>query len=478
MANSLYWHDYETFGVDPRCDRAVQFAGVRTDEALNIIGEPLMVYARPANDMLPHPMACLITGITPQIALERGVPEAEFIARIHAELAQPGTCGVGYNSIRFDDEFTRYTLYRNLMDPYGREWQNGNSRWDIIDLVRMSHDLRPEGIEWPTNEQDRPSFRLELLTKANGIGHEQAHDAMSDVYATIAMARLVREKQPRLYDYLYKLRSKHEVARLLDLQQMTPLLHTSRMYSREGGCTTLVVPLAEHPVNRNAVIVYDLRIDPEPLLTLDAESIREQLYTPTGELPEGSERIPLKLLHKNKSPAIAPPGTLDDAAAERLEIDMAACLAHRDKLINAPGLVQKIREVYRGSGFEPDSDPDHNLYGGGFFSDADRQRMREVHACRPEELGGQTWRFDDPRLPEMLFRYRARNWPESLTEDERAEWEEYRIHRLTDPEGGAAITIDSYRKEIAELKADPGRSVEEQAMLDSLADYGKSLTGT
>ena len=475
MENTLYWHDYETSGIDPRCDRAVQFAGVRTDEELNIIGEPLMIYARPADDMLFHPVASLITGITPQLALEQGVTEAEFIARIHGELAKPGTCGVGYNSIRFDDEFTRYTLYRNLMDPYGREWQSGNSRWDIIDMVRMTHDLRPEGIVWPKNERGRTSFRLELLTAANGIGHEQAHDALSDVYATIAMARLIREKQPRLYNYLYKMRLKREVAQLLDLQQMTPLLHTSGMYSGEHGCTTLVVPLAEHPTNKNAVIVYDLRFDPGPLLSLDAETIREQLYTPTDQLPEGTNRIPLKQLHRNKSPAVAPAGTMDEAAAERLGIDTARCLEHREQLMAASGLAEKIARIFSKGEFESDNDPDHNLYGGGFFSDADRRRMDQIHTATAEELAEQTWRFDDPRLPEMLFRYRARNWPESLSDEERAEWEEFRNYRLTDPKGGANITIDSYRKELAELRAVPERSVEEHRILDALETYGERL---
>jgi exodeoxyribonuclease-1 len=162
---SFYWHDYETFGADPSRDRPVQFAGLRTDAELNVVGESLVIYSRPADDYLPHPQACLVTGISPQLALQQGVPEAEFIRQIHEELALPGTCGVGYNSLRFDDEVTRYTLYRNFYDPYAREWQNGNSRWDIIDMVRATCALRPEGIEWPLREDGLPSFRLEDLTQ-------------------------------------------------------------------------------------------------------------------------------------------------------------------------------------------------------------------------------------------------------------------------------------------------------------------------
>ena len=117
MTTTLYWHDYETTGATPARDRPSQFAGVRTDEALNVIGEPLVIYCQPPRDILPHPVASLVTGITPQLAESEGLPEREFISRIHAELAQPGTCGVGYNSIRFDDEVTSYTCYSKFIDP-------------------------------------------------------------------------------------------------------------------------------------------------------------------------------------------------------------------------------------------------------------------------------------------------------------------------------------------------------------------------
>ncbi|MDA0651168.1 MAG: exodeoxyribonuclease I, partial [Proteobacteria bacterium] len=163
-SESFYWHDYETSGADPSQDRPWQFAGVRTNAQLEIVGEPLTLYAQPTPDRLPHPAAVRVTGITPQEALAKGVPEAQFIARIHAELAQPRTCGVGYNSIRFDDEVTRFTLWRNFRDAYAREWQNGNSRWDLLDVARAYQALRPAGIEWPVRDDGQTSFRLEDLT--------------------------------------------------------------------------------------------------------------------------------------------------------------------------------------------------------------------------------------------------------------------------------------------------------------------------
>jgi len=290
---TLYWHDYETTGTDPKWDRPMQFAGIRTDENLNIIGKPLTLYCRLADDTLPHPEACLITGITPQLLSEKGIVEADFIKHIHAELSRPGTCGVGYNSLRFDDEFTRYSLYRNFYDAYGREWQNGNSRWDIIDLVRVTYALRPEGLEWPLDDNGVPSFRLELLSAANGISHETAHDAMSDVYATISMAKLIKERQPRLYDYVYQNRDKRKAGLLLNVRQKEPVLHTSRLFPASHGCTAMIVPVALHPTNKNTILVYDLRYDPSSLNELSAEAIAARLFVANCEMPEGKARITL-----------------------------------------------------------------------------------------------------------------------------------------------------------------------------------------
>ncbi len=277
MTPTLYWHDYETWGADPRRDRPAQFAGIRTDTELNIIGKPMNYYCKPALDMLPQPEACLITGITPQTAMDEGLCEAEFMAEIHREFIQPGTCGVGYNSIRFDDEFTRYGFYRNFFDPYAREWRSGNSRWDIIDMMRLTHALRPEGIKWPVKDDGSTSFKLEDLTAANGISHEGAHDAVSDVYATIDMARLVRTQHPKLYSYLFDMRDKRKVGSNLNLQEQLVILHVSSMYPSKQGCISPVIPLAAHPTNKNGIIVYDLRHDPEPLLSLSSEEIKNRL---------------------------------------------------------------------------------------------------------------------------------------------------------------------------------------------------------
>lgn len=472
---SFYWHDYETFGADPARDRPSQFAGIRTDQNFTIIGDPLVIYCKPAADHLPHPEACLITGITPQLALEKGVCEAEFIAQIHAELARPGTCGVGYNSIRFDDEVSRYTLYRNFHDPYAREWQNGNSRWDIIDMVRVCCALRPEGINWPQHEDGTPSFKLEHLTAANDIAHEAAHDALSDVYATIAMARLIKQKQPRLFDYLLGLRNKREVAALLNVVDNTPVLHASAMFSASRFCTSLVMPLAVHPTNKNAVICYDLSVDPSDLVALSADDIRERLYTPAAQLPEGTERIALKSVHTNRCPVVATSKLLDEQTAARIQLDLPAARQHYQQIKKAPGLTAKLAEVFSVQDFTQHTNPDLMLYSGGFFSQHDKQQMAEVRGSSPQELATHSFSFEDKRLDEMLFRYRARNFPDTLNGEESMQWDEFRFQQLTEPADDKTLVMDEYLAIINTRLAEPDCSERDKALLHKLLEYSDWL---
>lgn len=471
----LYWYDYETFGSDPRRDRPVQFAGLRTDLELNIIGDPLCIYCRPASDYLPHPEACLITGITPQQALKEGLPEAEFAGKIHEVLSQPNTCLVGYNNIRFDDEVTRFVFYRNFIDPYGHEWQNGNSRWDIIDMVRLTHALRPEGINWPVHPDGKPSFRLDQLTIENGISHEDAHDALSDVKATIAVAKLIRNRQPKLYDYVFSHRSKQQVAQLLNIFNPTPVLHVSSMYSSDQGCIALVTPLAQHPVNKNEIFVYDLRINPEQFFDMDVDELKRIIFTRTDDLEEGQVRLPVKSVHINKSPVVVPSGTLTPEAAEKWNINIEKSKIYAGLIHGQKHFITKLQDVFANREYEETSDPDFMLYSGGFFSNDDRARMSLVRETPPDQLSGMELPFDDVRLPEMLFRYRARNYPETLTESEQERWEIFRMRRLNDEDCGVGFGLQQYNQVVEDLRREGDLKEKDIKILDKLQQHVETL---
>ncbi|HEY6986692.1 MAG TPA: exodeoxyribonuclease I [Rhodanobacteraceae bacterium] len=477
---TFLWHDYETFGADPRRDRPAQFGAIRTTMDLEIVGEPLSLFCKPAPDVLPDPSACLVTGITPQRAAAEGVIEAEFAARVHEVLAEPETCGVGYNSLRFDDEFTRNLLYRNFYDPYAREWENHNSRWDIIDLARMCFALRPHGIEWPQREDGMPSFRLEDLARANRVMQvHRAHDALSDVEATLGVARVLRARQPRLWDWHFALRRKQRALDLLDLAGMTPVLHVSSRYPANRGFLAIVAPLAAHPSRANSVIVLDLDSDPTPLIELDADAVADRVFTPRADLPEGIERIPLKVVHTNRSPALAPLSVLRATDTERIALDVDKNLRNLEQLRGASGLAEKVRRVYTRESprdMPPLStvDAEVALYDC-FLSDDDRLLLRSVRQTPPEELGRRAFAFQDTRCADLLFRYRARNWPHTLDPDETRRWEALRRQRLETATPSTPRTLDEYFAMIGELRIEHDTTPADHALLDQLEQWGRSI---
>ncbi len=473
---SFLWHDYETFGTDAGADRIAQFAGIRTDPSWEKHSEAVELFCAPARDMLPHPRACLITGITPQQAEARGVCEAEFARQLHEEMSEPGTCIVGYNNLQFDDEFSRHLYYRNFYDPYTHEYAHGNSRFDLINLVRMCFALRPEGIEWPVHDSGIPSFRLEDLTAANRIDHEGAHDALADVRATINLARLLRRRQPRLVDWALRMRSKANANRLLDTTHPSPVVYTSSRVAAKRGCTSLFLPLLAHPNNRNAVIAFDLMADPGALLKLEPEAIRERVFVAGEDMPEGVERIPLQEIRVNQVPMLAPVKTLRNVDLARIGLEPELCESHAQRIIEQHEQVRaKLFALYGEPYGTRSDDPDLQLYGGGFFSEHDKHLLEQVRATDAEKLAAMSCPFEDPRLPVMLFRYRARNFPGTLSEAEQERWETERLQRLLAPESSKILGLQAFRDEIARERANLADDAKALKILREIENWADSL---
>jgi exodeoxyribonuclease-1 len=472
-ADTFLWHDYETFGADPRRDRPCQFAAIRTDTALEPVGEPVVWYCKPASDMLPSPDACLITGITPQKAEARGMPEYEFAGRIFELMSEPGTSGVGYNNFRFDDEISRFMFWRNFIDPYAREFRNGNSRFDLIDLLRMTRALRPEGIEWPVNEAGSPSFRLEDLARANGFSTEHAHDALADVENTLGMARLVRRCQPRLWHWGLGLRARQRVEQLVDKREI--LLHASSRFPAAEGCLAPVLPLFRHPTIKSQWLVWNLREDPAGFAEFDTETLADLFWTANADLPEGLKRLPVKWIRTNRCPMLSPTGTLDAAAAERTRIDLGAAERHAQTLGAMPEFLERLVGVFVATRPGPAFDPETALYDG-FMPDGDRRIAEQIRTRPPDRaaalLDSLKGPFADQRLAELLLHYAGRHAEASLNESQRRAWQDYRRRRLVDDPELAPLRVDEYLQRIQELRHEfPGHA----PLLDELEQWPKHI---
>ena len=438
----------------------------------NIIDEPISIFCKLSLDTLPHPEACLITKITPQAANEKGVIEAEFMRQIHEQLSQPNTCTLGYNSIRFDDEMTRHSFYRNFYDAYEREWRNGNSRWDLLDVFRAAQALRPDGFNWVYDEEHKPIFKLDQLTVANHIPHGNAHDALADVYALLSLAHLLKQAQPRLFQFLFEHRTKAQALKLLNIGSGTPLIHISGMYPAAQNCLAIVLPLCVHPMNANEVVVIDLSVNHAPLLELSAEEIKQRLFVAKEDLPKNVARIPLKTVHINKCPVLAPMSVLRAEDTKRLNVDVEMCLKNSELLAQyfSPIFTAKISAVFNSpyENLQTPTDVDLALYNGGFFSATDKKSMTQIRNTPPEKLATLSFHYDDARLLEMLFRYRARNYPNTLTAVEWEKWRAFCIEKLSKTDSGSNILLSDYLQRVQTLQQGQGVDV---AITKALLDY-------
>lgn len=430
MAQTFFFYDLETSGLNPRQDRIMQFAGRRTDMNLRPVGEPVNILVALNDDTLPSPDALIVTGITPQKTVEEGYSEAEFARILSEKIFTPDTVAVGFNNVRFDDEFVRHLLWRNFYDPYEWSWKDGRSRWDMLDVVRMTRALRPEGISWPVDEKGQATNRLELITKENGIAHENAHDAMSDVNALIDVTRLIRDKQPQLFNYLYRLRDKNEIKKIVNLDDKKPFVYASGRYDNQWNKATVALPIAPAP-NGN-VLVYDLRYDPTPFVKLDSSDLAKKIFATWQERQaEDFVKLPVKVLQYNHCPAVAPLGVLEQSDGWRkISLDVATIQKYRKILLAHPDFAEKLCRIFENKPeFKKMPDPEAQLYDG-FLNDRDRVRVEAVRNASERELTNFHPNFIDKRLPELLVHYKARTYPNTLSEIESRAWESWRTERI------------------------------------------------
>ena len=446
MSKTFFFYDLETSGLNPRDDRVMQFAGIRTDMDLKPIGEPYNMLVKLNDDTLPSPDAIMVTQITPQQTLEEGYTEAEFAKVIANEVFTPDTIAVGYNNIRFDDEFIRHLFWRNFHDPYEWGWKDGRSRWDLLDVVRMTRALRPEGMEWPMDEKGVATNRLELIAKVNKVEHAKAHDALSDVQALIDVAKLIREKQPQIYEYLLKMRDQKEVKKLVNVDYKQLFVYVSGRYESEHNKATVVFPLTAG--QNNKVIIYDLRYDPTPFLKMDSKELAKKFYATWEERQtEGFVKLPVKELQYNRSPAVAPISVLEQGDGwKKIHLDPETVNKHKEILLSEPGFAENIRTLYENrEEFKKLPDSEAQLYDG-FVPDVDKIRIEKVRNANVNELADFHPNFTDERLAPLLLHYKARNFPRSLSEDESITWEEWRANRIN-------LALPNYVKSLHRISA-------------------------
>jgi exodeoxyribonuclease-1 len=474
MKETFFFYDLETTSFSPREGRIVQFGGQRTDLELKPIGDPVNIIIKLTEDIVPDPEAVFVTGITPQQTVRDGVTEEEFLKTFNSSVNIPGTTFVGFNNIRFDDEFMRFTQYRNLYEPYVWQWDQGRSRWDLLDLVRMTRALRPEGIKWPVDETGKATNRLELIASLNKLRHSKAHDALSDVEATIDVARLIKAKQPKLFNFLYELRDKKKVSALVNKEKI--FVYTSGKYPSEFEKTTVVQVIADHP-NRQGALVYDLRHDPAEYKDMNPKQLAAAWkYSKKDK----TQRLPVKTLLFNRCPAIAPLSVLDETNKKSIKISMEEIKKNLTSLKNMPDFPAKVIEalnildVEREHEFAKKGDDfvDAKLYDG-FFNDINSNAIHKIHEASPDQINELIVPLGDERLDQLLPLFIARNYPQVMNDEQRAEWEAYRKKFLLG--GGQNSRLAKFFKRLEELSSSAPLSEKRKYMLEELQLWGESI---
>lgn len=467
MTQTFFFYDLETSGLNSRRDRIMQFAGQRTDLDLNPIGPSYNFLIKLSDDVLPSPKALSVTGITPQKTLEEGYSEAEACDLLLREIFTSNTIIVGYNNVRFDDEFIRHLFWRNLRDPYEWSYKDGRSRWDLLDVVRFTRAVRPGKIKWPFDDNGKPTNRLELISAANNLKHEHAHDALSDVEALIEVGRMIKESSPKLWSYLLKLRDKKLVRQLVNLDKPEIFVYSSGRLESEYDKTTLAYPLFD--CKNNNIAVYNLRYDPTELLdkspaelaTFLAKYVKSpnvKLDAPTASETESEateRRVYFKTLRYNRCPAVAPLAVLGLDDLRRLDLDLSQIKHHQQILQANPKLINTIKLLFdlKERQLETENRAKSNDFGAeeqlyeAFLSDADRRLCQTISALSGEELKNPRPQFADIRLNEIFLSYKARSYPTALNETEQIKWERLKALRLQ-------AQLPSFLSELEEIYQD------------------------
>ncbi|HUY53227.1 MAG TPA: exodeoxyribonuclease I [Candidatus Dormibacteraeota bacterium] len=468
MSESYFFYDLETSGLNPRESRIMQFAGQRTDYDLKLIGQPYNFLVKLANDSLPSPQAIMVTGITPQMTLSDGISEAEFLKIFNQQISVPGTTFVGYNNVRFDDEFIRFTNYRNFYDPYEWHYKDGRKRWDILDVIRMTRSLRPAGINWPTAEDDTPTNKLTDITGANNIAHQAAHDAMADVLALIEVAKLIKQQQPKLFNYLgTNMPNKNDIIKML--HDGEPLVYTFGGYQAHPQKTTAIVFLADF--EDGGILVYDLRHDPKFFTDMSVDKLKAVINREDDTIS-----TPFFVIKPNKCPALAPLSVLDEASEINIDLDQTTINKHLASFKKYDHQLSDValkifKQLYSDRNFDSDS-VDSELYDN-FFDRSDSAKLINIRDADPKLLSSNEHIFNDSRLNRLILLYKARNYPKYLNSEEITEYEGYRQKLLF--AGGPNSRLSKFAAELVMLEKDSSLSQDQRYLLEELKLYAESI---
>ena len=438
---AMVFYDTETTGTKVYFDQILQFAAILTDNDLNEI-ERFEIRSRLLPNVVAGPGAMRLTGVSVDQLHDPALPSHyEMVCRIRRKLLEwQASLFIGHNSLRFDEVLLRSAFYKNLLPPYLTN-SAGNGRIDTLSMLQWAHKYEPDVIEIPTRPDGRPIFKLDQLAPANGYNQAHAHDAMSDVEATIHMAHLMRNNAPDTWSRAMRFSNKSNV---LDFCEGEMVFGLTEYYFRDYY-SFLLHQVGHNPHDRSEIVAFDLYHDPADFVGLSSEALRRHLNASP------------KLLRRVRANAL--PGLIDaDEAHPHTQVSNLPL-----EMLEERAEVLEGNETLRGQlllaymqakpQYEDSVHVEENIYSG-FASTQDNERMDAFHEGEWSERAAIVCEFDDPRfrdLGEQLIYFEA---PQVLATERRQWWEERTARRLLGTgEPCDALTLPQALQEVNDLLA-------------------------
>ena len=379
------FYDTETTGIETAFDQILQFAAIKTDDEFVEL-DRFDIRCRLLPHVVPSPGALRVTKVTPAMLTDPSLPSHfEAISQIRAKLLDwsPATF-IGYNSIAFDEDLLRQAFFQNLHPAYLTN-TGGNSRADIMRVSHAVHTYSPNSISVPMNDNGKQTFRLDQLAPANGYSHDQAHEAMADVEATIHMARLARDRAPEIWQAMERSVTKNAVKQHVTGERMLSLTeyHFGRAYS------WLVTYCGENPEYEGQLAVFDLYQDPDEFRHLSVERMVSVLNT--------NPKV-IRSLRANAQPILMPA----DAAPEgtkALQISPEERQHRVDFIREDTEFQARVGQALalRFADQEPSPHVEKRIYDG-FPGREDQSLMEQFHRVDWAERAAIAERIEDPRI--------------------------------------------------------------------------------
>ncbi len=409
---TFLFYDIETSGLNSAFDQILTFAAIRTDLHLNEINrENILIKLRP--DIVPSPGA-FITHRLLLDELKNGCCEYKAAKRIHEIMNTPGTISLGYNSLNFDDEFLRFTFYRNLLSPYTHQYANGCSRMDILPIALLYRLFRPEVLKWP-EINGKPTMKLELISKKNNLVSPlaKAHDAMVDVEATLSLAKkLFKEKD--MWDYCLGFFDKKEdqarTQRILEtIQYESQHYRTGIMISLAFGSRLMY--MAPVLLIGNSVPYSNQAL----WLRLDNENFLPKQTKQSNQTDPFNHMFVIRKRY-GESEIILPP---EKRFMNRLlKTQRIVCQKNLELIKTEPELFKELVQYHLNYEYPviPDLDYDASLYQSGFFSWKEQKEIAMFHNASTDDKVKLSMAPDSPiksqRIKALAFRILFRNYPD------------------------------------------------------------------